>query len=219
MCRSIKIGPERRTVSCPQCGSANRDDASFCTQCGTALPTSLQAVPRAHALRLADYGRRAGAFAIDLIAVIAIFLVVLVVAVVILAVAISPGDEGEAWGVAILGVLLGALCGVVVAVVMFAFFWARSQSPGKAALDLQVVDRDGKPTNFGRMLVREMLLKGVVVSPPIGFAGYLWPPIRVCRVPLAPDLVWVVPLAPLGQTAARPPRYHPRHARGQAGLA
>ena len=53
------------------------------------------------------------------------------------------------------------------AMAFHAYFWARSQTPGKAIVRLEVVDRQGRPAGFGRMLVRELLLKGIVV-------GFLW---------------------------------------------
>jgi uncharacterized RDD family membrane protein YckC len=152
---------------CPQCGTSSPDEARFCGKCGAALPTPDAAVTLA--LPLADYGARVGGFVIDFVAAIGIY------------VAVSPILGIYAWLVdsAIIASISGLLP-LAAELAVFGYFWAQSQSPGKAVSKLQVVDHDGRPTSLGRMLVREILLKGILVGllwlTLIGpIIWYLWP--------------------------------------------
>ncbi len=118
---------------------------------------------------MADFGARAGAFIMD-------YLLIYLILFLFLFVAFRPLA-----GLPLFGDLALFAFPIPGGLALFLFFWARAQSPGKAALGLHVVNRDGTPTKMARMLVREVLLKGVVVNIPLAltivgpFVWYLWP--------------------------------------------
>jgi uncharacterized RDD family membrane protein YckC len=147
---------------CPRCGVQNPDEAKFCGSCSAELPRQAQPVPAASPAVIshekAEYAQRAIAFLIDGLVAFAISILVgLAVGVIALA-----ADDGVAGLNAIVTVL-----SILAALAVFAPFWTRSQSPGKSVMNLKVVDRDGRPTSSGRMMLREVVLKGIVV-------GLLW---------------------------------------------
>ena len=74
---------------------------------------------------------------------------------------------------------LSALMMVVFCLILIAFlgveiyFYSKSQSIGKAIVGLKVVSSvDGKPVTFGKMLLREFIIKGA--SEVMFFLGYIW---------------------------------------------
>lgn len=74
---------------------------------------------------------------------------------------------------------LSALMMVVFFLILIAFlgveiyFYSKSQSIGKAIVGLKVVSSvDGKPVTFGKMLLREFIIKGA--SEVMFFLGYIW---------------------------------------------
>jgi uncharacterized RDD family membrane protein YckC len=123
-------------------------------------------------LPLAGYERRFGAFIVDLAAAFPAVIVGIVafyasfwgsIEFIDAEGTIAPWDVWDILQV----VAVGPFAATVVAAFIFVPCWARSQTPGKALRNLEVVDRSGRPTNFGRMLVREILLKRILV-------GFLW---------------------------------------------
>ncbi len=109
---------------------------------------------------------RAGAFAIDAVVAVAIFFT----ASFFLLVGTFAGPPSFAnWVFIGVGFII-SLFGLAV----YVRFWANCQSPGKAAVGLQVVRRDGRPAGLVRMLVREMLLKTFVVVAPLFVVSPVW---------------------------------------------
>jgi len=146
---------------CPKCGKEVRDDAKFCTKCGTTLEVDTQSSPAPSAYvppsPLGDLGSRIVAGIIDYI-IIGIVAAILAIFLLIPWVMTGPrtmGTFGPAW----IGGVFG-MAGVmwVLWLIYFTYFEGTSgQTIGKSLIHIRVVKEDGSRCDLGSALVRNIL--------------------------------------------------------------
>lgn len=129
-------------------------------------------------MKLASRGKRFGAGVIDFIPMTILFWLIFGFAIFGIIQEIrasmmyssgfySGGYRTMGFGTAVAVVLFIVYLGVQI------FFFTRSQTIGKAILGLRVVDnKTGKPIGFGKMLLREVIVKRASSS--VIYLGYIW---------------------------------------------
>jgi uncharacterized RDD family membrane protein YckC len=118
----------------------------------------------------ASWGRRVGAYLLDVVIIFVPVMVVIIVALI----AASPDEDDGAWAV----VGLAYLASFLIPFVYFTVFHGRpsGQTPGKRALGIRVVgDETGGSIGYGRAFGRYAMgfVFGIFVLPLI--LDYLWP--------------------------------------------
>ena len=129
-------------MNCPTCGVENPSDYSSCATCGAAIP---EPAPLA--------GNPSPAVAPERYQGIAVRLAALLLDIVILAAIILP--LGFLTGLAIFKLWIIVIPYVVPYFVLFTAI--RGQTPGKMALQIQVLTKDGQVPGLGRAAVREII--------------------------------------------------------------
>lgn len=149
-------------MNCPACGYLNHSTTRFCTACGSALegPAPVAGGP---VLRYAGFGRRVGAFLLDMMLVYA---VLFVVGAVWITQAMKGAPEMNAWLVALYPAVWG----------LGWLYWAGLESSGwqgtvgKRAAGLMVTDMSGQRITFGRASGRYF---GKILSAMLFYVGFL----------------------------------------------
>jgi uncharacterized RDD family membrane protein YckC len=122
-------------------------------------------------VRFAGHGGRLLAYIIDTIILTALFMGLTVIGLVFLGAGIDAAGNVTGGGAGAFFLLM--LLGVVVALVYFPFFWARSgATPGMRVFRLRVVrDRDGGPISGGQAIMR---LVGYWINSIVLYIGFAW---------------------------------------------
>ena len=144
---------------CAECGRSNPDDARFCSKCGAMLRrpgmsvTPPLYVSEAEFPEYAGFTVRAGAWLIDTVVVTVFSLFGL---------AVSPFLWWWLWwGLYLLpGAYYVLLTGL------------RGQTIGKMAVQIRIVNEEGRPPGIGYAFLREII--GKLVSGLFFMLGYLW---------------------------------------------
>jgi len=134
------------TATCASCGSAVLPGSRWCPLCHASVLPGLPGV-------LASPAKRLGAHVIDMFLPFCLLLA-------------FGGFAALSHRGSVFGALM--LAYVVWAIVLF----ARGTTPGKNMLGMDVVDEQGQPATFWRMLLREWI--GKFISGVVCGLGYLW---------------------------------------------
>ena len=122
------------------------------------------ATPAAGTYRLAGWGRRVGAFVVDMIVLLVPFLVVLSA----LGVGFFGDSDGADDGVVgfIVAVIISSLVFAVIALLYAPVMMARTNGKtlGRMATGIRVVRADGSPITFGFAAIREIAVKGLLIG-------------------------------------------------------
>lgn len=149
-------------MTCAACGQPNSPTTGFCTACGSALAGRPPGAPRP-AQRYAGFGRRVGAFLVDIVLVYAVLFVAG-------AVWITQGMKGSPQMNVWLVLLYPAVWGVGW------LYWAGLESSGlqatlgKRVVGLMVTDMAGQRISFGRATGRYF---GKILSAMLFYVGFL----------------------------------------------
>jgi uncharacterized RDD family membrane protein YckC len=150
---------------------------------GAGGPAPAEPVTLGGSFVLSGWWRRVGAACIDGVIVGVGALILLIAITLPFSIGFFASDDAGVVSV-LVGLLLGTLCAAVVAFLYAPALMARTngQTVGRQVVGIRVVRADGKPISFGFAMVREVLIKallvGVVSSATGGIAGLLdvlWP--------------------------------------------
>ena len=144
-------------MNCPTCGVDNPTDFPSCATCGAAIPSPARLAedPPPESEQYLGILPRLAALTLDLIILAAIIL-----------------PLGFFTGFAIFKLWVIVIPYVVPYFVLFTAI--RGQTPGKMALGIQVLTKDGQVPGLGSAAVREIIGKTLpMIFPPLLF-GHLW---------------------------------------------
>lgn len=144
-------------------------DASFCPSCGRAVP---DAPGVADSMPFAGYGRRVGAWLVDL-AVLCVLAAILVLVLVAVPQPDTP-SEVDAAALAVTGIVLLIVCLLPCYSALLHRFWS-GQTVGKRTVGIAVRRLDGIEIGLGQSLGRSYLRAAFWVFWPAWVADSLWP--------------------------------------------
>ena len=163
--------PRANGTSCATCGREQEPGTPFCPNCGASSPAGgpgyVPGLPDLADGEYMGFWIRVAAALIDAILLSVTSLLLLLLGFTLLGgIFTSFGSVGIGLGVAFLIILIASPW-----IYHVAFITTKGQTPGKMAVGIQVVNRDGNIPGFGSVLLRETV--GKFLSS-ILYLGYLW---------------------------------------------
>lgn len=146
---------------CSKCGVLNEDNALFCKSCGTSF---------GKIVKYAGFWRRFGAYLIDFII---LFVIQMVIGFILGIIAVASTSNNSYYSSSYDSTVnsltcLSYLISLVITVLYFAGFESSQgqATPGKRAMSVIVVDKDGNRISFGKAFIRYLgkILSGLILG-------------------------------------------------------